>query len=209
MVRSSKAVVASIGLLLLISLGAIACGDFFPSTRSITSVTINPTSAAVKPGATQSFTATGVMGNNTTEDVTTRVTWSSSNTTIATIEAGTGVATGVAEGVTTITAQASGSVNDTVQLFVTTIQSIAVTPENATVPSGQTRQYTATATLADSTTKDVTSQVTWSTGDTNVATIDSSGLLTAQNIQSATQTTTVRASFGSISGSTNVTVSLF
>lgn len=209
MFGSSRPVIARIAVLLLIALGAVACGDFFPSTRSITSVTISPESAAVRPGSTQQFTATGVMGDNTTENVTGTVTWSSSNTTVATIEAGTGLATGVAEGTATITAQASGSVKDSVQLFVTTIQSISVTPENATVVTGQTRQYTATATLADSTTRDVTSQVTWSVADTDVATINSSGLLTAGTIQSATQNTTVTAAFGSISDSATVTVSLF
>jgi uncharacterized protein YjdB len=57
-------------------------------------------------GETQQFKATGTISDGTVEDITSQVTWASSNPTIATISA-TGLATGVAPGKTTITATLS------------------------------------------------------------------------------------------------------
>lgn len=208
MIRWSKPVVIRIAVFLGIALTAVACGDFFPSTRQIVSVSINPTTASVKPTGTQQFTATGIMGNNQSQDVTTQVTWTSSNVAFATIDPGTGIATGVAEGQATITAQASGSVKSTATLFVTNIQSIAVTPATATLTPGGQQQYTATATLVDGTTRVVTNQVTWSVSDTTAATIDGTGKLTAQNAGTITQQVTVTATFGSITGTATVTINI-
>jgi hypothetical protein len=59
-----------------------------------------------------------------------------------------------------------------------TITSLQVAPASATVQPGTTQQYTATARYGNNTTADVTSQVTWSTNPTSVATINSTGLLT-------------------------------
>ena len=60
-----------------------------------------------------------------------------------------------------------------------TLTSIAVTPANPTIQTGTTRQFTATGTYSNTTkTQDITSQVTWASSNTAVATIDGSGLAT-------------------------------
>lgn len=66
-----------------------------------------------------------------------------------------------------------------------TITSLAVAPGGATVQPGTTQQYTATATYGNNTTADVTSSVTWSTNPSSVATINSTGLLTAVSLGTA------------------------
>jgi hypothetical protein len=65
-----------------------------------------------------------------------------------------------------------------------------------------TQQYSATATYGNNTTADVTSSVTWSTNLTNIATINSSGLLTGVALGNAT----VKAQSGSVIATTGVTV---
>jgi parallel beta-helix repeat protein len=75
-----------------------------------------------------------------------------------------------------------------------TLATIAITPPSATVAIGQTSAFTATGTYSDTTTADLTSQVTWSTDDTGIATIDSAG--TASGV--AQGNTLVSASFGGI-----------
>ncbi len=67
----------------------------------------------------------------------------------------------------------------------------------------KTLQYTATATYGNNTTGDATSQVTWASSATNVATINTAGLATAV----ALGTTTISASSGSIKAQTGLTVS--
>ncbi|WP_242658976.1 Ig-like domain-containing protein [Vibrio sp. 10N.222.47.A9] len=59
------------------------------------------------------------------------------------------------------------------------IDSIQVTPSAVKVLKGQTQQLTATATLSDSTSSDISSSVTWTSADTNTATVTPAGLLSA------------------------------
>lgn len=76
-----------------------------------------------------------------------------------------------------------------------TLESISVTPDPASIIEGNTQQFTATATYSDSTTQ-VLTDVTWSSLDTNVATIDTDGLATGLVAGS----TTITASSGDIEG---------
>ena len=80
--------------------------------------------------------------------------------------------------------------------------SIAVTPANPSIASAATQQFTATGTYTDNTTKDITSSVTWTSGTASVATINTSGLATGIGAG----TSVITATSGSISGTTNLTV---
>jgi hypothetical protein len=80
--------------------------------------------------------------------------------------------------------------------------SISVTPANPSVPVGVTKQFTASGTYSDGTSHDITTQVTWSSSNTSVATVNSSGLATAVGAGTAT----ITATSGSISGNTTLTV---
>ena len=51
------------------------------------------------------------------------------------------------------------------------LSSITVTPVNPSVPAGETEQFTATGNYTDGSTKDLTTQVTWASAATAVATI--------------------------------------
>ena len=58
----------------------------------------------------------------------------------------------------------------------TTVNAVAVT---GTAPApGATSQFTATATMSDGTTQDVTSQAAWTSSNTTDATVSSTGLVT-------------------------------
>lgn len=81
---------------------------------------------------------------------------------------------------------------------------ISVSPSNSTLTlSNKTQQFTATGTFGDSSSKDITSSVTWTSSATNVATINSSGLATAVS----TGNTSITASESGITGTTTLTVS--
>jgi len=176
----------------------------------LTSIEVTPTNPNIASGTTQQFTATGKYGNNTTQDLTASVTWSSWTTAAATISnaAGSkGLATSVAAGQTSITA-ASGSISRSTVLTVTSapLVSIQVTPANPSIASGTTQQFIATGKYTDNTMKILTASVTWSSSSTAVATISnaagSKGLATSV----AAGQTTIKAASGSISGSTPLTV---
>jgi hypothetical protein len=71
----------------------------------LTSLAITPTNPSIALGTTQQFTATGTYSDGSTQDLTTAVTWSSSNSAVAAISNASGsegLATSVAAGSTTI-----------------------------------------------------------------------------------------------------------
>jgi len=69
---------------------------------------------------------------------------------------------------------------------------------NGTAPVvGGTSQFKATATLADGSTQDVTSQATWQSSDTAVATVSSAGVVTGV----ASGSVTVSAVYQTLSAS--------
>ncbi|MBS1866296.1 MAG: beta-propeller fold lactonase family protein, partial [Acidobacteria bacterium] len=76
-----------------------------------------------------------------------------------------------------------------------TLSSIAVTPAApANLKVGATQQFTATGTFSDSTTADITSTVTWTSGTPATATISAAGLATGV----AAGTTAITAKMGTV-----------
>ena len=67
---------------------------------------------------------------------------------------------------------------------------------------GATLQCSATGSYSDGTKQDLTAQVTWTSSNTSVATVNKSGLATGVSVGSAT----ITATSGSISGNTNLTI---
>jgi hypothetical protein len=127
--------------------------------------------------------ATGTYSDNSTQDLTSQVTWASGSTSVATITAA-GLATGVGVGTSTISTTLSGVTGTTVlTVNPAVLQSIALTPAGLSVTQGLTEQFTATGTYSDGSTANITSQATWASAAPSVATISNAagtqGLATA------------------------------
>lgn len=89
-----------------------------------------------------------------------------------------------------------------------TLSSIAIGPQNQTITSSRTLQMSATGTYSDGTTKDLTGKAFWSSSNTNCATINGNGLVTPLKSVTGICSTTISASFGTVSpATTTVTVS--
>ena len=84
----------------------------------------------------------------------------------------------------------------------TTLSSIEIVPSNASMPRALVKQYTATGIFADDTTRDITSEISWSSEATSIATINNAGQVTSISPGS----TTIKASASGISGKTTLTV---
>src|ERR1700734_2018989 len=118
------------------------------TTKSLISISITPSNPSIAINATEQFTATGNYNDGSTADLSSAATWASSNQANATMN-GTGVATGIAAGNTTITASVSGvtgSTTLTVMAAAVTVTSIAVSPKAQTITAGATHQFTANQT---------------------------------------------------------------
>ena len=129
------------------------------------------------------------------------VTWASSATAVATVDA-SGLVTAMANGTATITAtagEASGTATVTVAQVVS---SVAVAPAEANFAAlGDTLRLTAEAFDANGHAV-AGAELSWETSDDAVATVDATGLLTTV----ANGTATITATAGEASGSTAVTV---
>jgi hypothetical protein len=176
----------SLGLVVALTLSMAACSSSATtkSTATLVSISVTPYSPAnLAVGSTQRFVATGIYSDGTTPVITSQVTWTSSNSSIAGIA--TGLATGVAVGSTSITASESGITSPSVTLTVITsasgLSSIAVTPAfPADLGVGASLQLAALGTYADGTTADITAKVTWTSSNTAVAAIFANGAVTGE-----------------------------
>ena len=152
----------------------------------VASVTVSPSSANVAITGTVQLTATpkDANGNPLTGRA---ISWSSSDNTIATVNS-SGLVTGVAAGTVTITATSEGkSGTASITVAGAPVATVTVTPASASVQAGQTVQLTAT--LKDANGNILTGRVvSWSSNNTSVANVNSSGLVTGNGAGSATIT---------------------
>jgi hypothetical protein len=188
---------------------------FTVTAAALTGITVTPAGSATALGYTRQFTATGNYSDNTTQDLTSAVTWSSTDVGIATVSntgGSNGLATSAGVGQCDITAShvASGLAGTTsMQVTPATLLSIAVTPTGQSVVAGYTQQFTATGTFSDNSTQDLTTSVTWSAGSPTIVSISnaggSQGLATGLAAGSSTIVATGPGTL--ISGSTSLAVS--
>ncbi|HXL35366.1 MAG TPA: Ig-like domain-containing protein [Gemmatimonadales bacterium] len=160
----------------------------------VASVTVSPTTASLQAGATRQFTA--VIKDSAGNTLTGRaVTWASSTAAVAGVN-GSGLVTGVAAGSATITATSEGQ-NGSSVITVTQVPvaSVAVSPASASIQVGQTAQLIATPTDANGNPLSGRT-MTWSSSNTTVATVSSSGLVTGKVAGSATITATSEGQSG-------------
>jgi len=138
---------------------------------------------SIASGTTQQYTATGTYTDMTQQDLTNVVSWTSSVPGVAVISnaaATRGLATAgnvQATGQTTITATFGGrSGNTTLTVNPATLDSIHIDPPTASIANGTHTSFTATAHYSDGSEVDVTTQITWASDNTAVATVNASGI---------------------------------
>ena len=169
------------------------------------SIQVTPGTSSIASGLTQAFTATGKYSDNSSKDLTNSASWSSSNSTTATVS-NSGVTTGKTPGSSTITATSSG-VSGSATLTVTsaTLVSLVVSPANELVALGATVQFTAIGTFTDGSTQNLTSTVQWTSANQSVAGMNANST-PGLAIGAALGTSSISATSGTISGSTTLTV---
>ncbi|NVB81389.1 MAG: hypothetical protein HOV81_23535 [Kofleriaceae bacterium] len=186
------------------TLGAISGTTTVTVTAAaLTAIDVTPADPSLADGLTQQMTATGHYTDNSTQNLTSQVTWTSATPAKATISAA-GLVTALDPGTSVITAT-MGAISGTTTVTVTPAElvSFAVTPANPTIGDGQTQQMTATGRYTDTSTADLTGTVTWTSATPATATVSAAGLVTAED----PGTSVITATLGSVSGSTTVTVS--
>ena len=147
----------------------------------VTGVTLSQTELPLLKGATATLTATVVPADATNK----KVTWRSSNTSIATVENGTVTAVSAGNATITVTTE-DGNHTATCEVTVT-VSATGVTLSQTELPlvKGATATLTATVVPSDATNQ----KVMWRSNNTSVATVEN-GTVTAVSAGNATITVT-------------------
>jgi len=167
----------------------------------VTGITVSPTSKSIKIGDSFSITPTITPGSATDK----KVTWSSSNNTIASVDT-TGKVTGLNTGTATITATThdgglKAACTVTVSNTKINVTGISLSPTTKTMGVGGSFTIIPTITPSNATDK----SITWFSGNPSVATVDANGKVTALGIGTAVITATTND--GGYKATCTVTVS--
>ncbi len=180
------------------------------TSATLVSIAITPTNPSLANGTTQQLTATGSYTDNSTQNLTAMLSWSSSNVGVADVSnaAGSnGLVTSSTQGSTTIGA-ALGSIAGSTSFTVTAAKlvSLAVIPTNPSIANGTQQQFLVTGTYTDHSTQDLTSSVNWDTSDSSIASLSNAAGSNGLASTLTSGSVTVTAALGGISGSTGLTV---
>ena len=173
---------------------AVTC----PAIR-VTGVTLNKNATSLMVAGSEQLIATVLPANATNKDVT----WSSSASGIATVV--NGLVTGVSAGqatitVTTVDGSRTAQCVVTVSATAVPVTGVSLDKPSITLIEGNTEQLTATIAPSNATNQNVT----WSSNNTNVATVSQLGLVTA--VAAGSATITVTTVDGNRTATSNVTV---
>jgi trimeric autotransporter adhesin len=157
--------------------GIVGSTTLTVSAATLVRIDVDPANLTLPRGSSELYTATGVYTDFTTQDLTASVTWSSSNTTAATISnavGSEGLATTLAAGTTTITAlDPATGISGTARLIVGTsvLQGLTIEPSDPTIAKNGRIQFSCIGAYDDGTSRDITQFVTWSSSTAGVASI--------------------------------------
>jgi len=193
--------------IMLLLLALFGCNGKTPA--KLNAITVTPECFIITSGGEKKFVATGRYSDNTEKDITAQVTWSSSDTSVASISS-VGLATAAAPlkaGKTDITAVLEG-ITGRSALAVTDMelpQSISVTPADTSIPYGTSIQFKAEGTLSDGSKQDLTSLINWVSSNSTVKFLcDAPGR--AKSTVKGGALAEVTASLGNIEGKTGLTI---
>lgn len=166
----------------------VSCGggsSATPAEVTLSSIALSVSNSSIPATFSQDFKAVGTYSDDTTNDISLDVEWSSSDSSIAIIDA-TGTITGMSAGTVTITATL-GEISKTISFTVSsaTLTSITITPSNGSIGVGKSKLFKATGIYSDSSSFDISNRVTWSSNDSTIVTIQSSGIASGVSVGTA------------------------
>lgn len=170
------------------------------SNETLTSVQIFPVESVALVGMERNFEAIALFANGRTQNITDDATWSSNNTVVADVVS-EGLVTALSQGTATLEATFGGiTSNASLAVLNATVDAFSVSPPVATIETKTSETFSANLLLSSGDTIDISEQVTWSTTDGTVATVNnqngSKGIATG--LSSGTANIVASVSFANI-----------
>ncbi|MDH5391833.1 MAG: Ig-like domain-containing protein [Gammaproteobacteria bacterium] len=172
------------------------------TSATLVSLVVSPGTVSIANGTSLALTATGTYSDQTSQDISSDVSWLSSNAAIATVNT-QGQLSANSQGLVDISASMGDFISSSsVTVTSAVLVSINVTPVAASIAKGTSIALQASGVYSDQSTQNLTSQVSWQSNDSLKVRVSASGLVTGIN----TGSSSVSASLGGISGASTVTV---
>ncbi|MDM5121836.1 beta strand repeat-containing protein [Aeromonas rivipollensis] len=184
--------------------GVTSAGTVLTVTNAtVTQIQITPPSLTLAKGTKGKLTAIATYSDNSTQDVSSQVVWNSSNIGVATINL-SGEVSAVSNGSATLTGRVGAVTSNGISLSVTnaSVNQIDLSATASTLAAGTKAQLTAVASYSDGSSQNITPLVSWSSSDSDVATVSTSGEVTAVSPGTAV----ITGSFGGQISTLTVTV---
>jgi uncharacterized protein YjdB len=161
------------------------------TAKTLQSIAVTPGNVSINTSATRQFTAIGTYSDQTTQDITSSVTWTSETPAVATVSS-TGLASGLTAGNGVAITATSGSVSGRSRVSVT-LPANALTgitlPASSNIPVGATWPIDADGLFANGTGQHPYTYVSWTSSNPAVATVDQ-GMVTGKTVGTTTLTIT-------------------
>lgn len=168
---------------------------------ALLSITVSPNQTSLPSGELEQLAATGNFSDGSTQNLTQSATWSSSSA-VVNVNA-QGVVTGVSSGVAQVSAAYQGVTGSaSVTVGGPGLVAITVSPNQSSLPLGETKQLTAMGSFSDGSTQNLTPSATWVSSSQAVASVNAQGIVTAVGV-GATQ---LSATYQGITGVASVAV---
>ncbi|MGS0683327.1 Ig-like domain-containing protein [Shewanella sp. 125m-7] len=179
-----------ISMVIFLSIFCSGCSDDDHESPAVylQELSISTEVSELPVGLNTQMTAIGYYSDGHNSDLTDEVTWTSDNSSIATIN--NGLVEGISSGKVNFSAKYDGFESQReMSITEAILQSIALEPETNSVPLGLEAQYSAIGTFSDNNTHDITlhSHIRWISTEESVATVDpltgKADLITVGNTQ--------------------------
>src|SRR5215469_8039370 len=205
MSRFNQIIAPIVVLLFLVLLAGCGGGSAPPINNPIANLTSLSPSGAIAGGAAFTLTVNGtgfISGSVVDFNGSARTTTFVSSTQLTAMIAAADIAGAGSPSVTVTNPSPGGGVSNALSFLIKALVSLQVTPGNSSISVGAAQQFTAMGTFSDGSTQDLTASVSWSSSDTTLTTINTSGLATSVAIGRPR----ITATSGSVSGSTTLIV---
>lgn len=174
---------------------------------ALLSITVTPNPSSLPLGESEQLSATGNYSDGSIQNLTQTATWTLHGSASATMNSPGSLTTSTVG--TAAVSATFGSVSGSATLTVTPpiVTAVNISPATLTLVLGGSGQFHAMATWSNGTTQDMTSDAGWSSTPPNIASISSTGTVTASQVGSTTILAQVNSATGnSVTGSANLVV---
>jgi hypothetical protein len=193
------------------SYGAVqADAQLLVTPAQLRTIEIAPFDPSLAVATTLPLAATGVFDDQTTQDLTKSVLWTSASPAVVTVSSAAGsegLLTGAAAGSTQVTATLGGvSAAVPVEVSSAALVVLEIAPLTPELPAGMSTHLSAIGTFSDGSTQDVTAGVTWGSSDALVASVSNANAQEGFVSAIAVGAADVSATLGAVSTSIAVAV---